>query len=82
MAPSVLLKAAVLLLLLVVGGAIGVSCIPERRAPAPPGPPAPRAVQPEIPMRDLAGRERDPKRGITPGALEVEAEAPPGVSAN
>lgn len=75
MTRSTLLKAVVLLALLVVGGIIGVSCIPERRQPAPPAPQtqAPTAVQPDILMRDLAGRKRNPERGITPGALEAEA---------
>lgn len=71
MAPSVLVTAAVLLVVLILGGVIGVSCIHERPEPAP----RPSAATSEIPMRDLAGRERNPHRGMTPGALEAEAGA-------
>ena len=75
MTPSVLLKVAVLLVLLALGGIIGVSCVPERHEPVP-GPPTPQAVRPEPVPRDLAGHERDARRGITPGALEAEAPTP------
>lgn len=55
-------------------GALG-GCVREK--PAPPASKAPAAGVREKPAaRDLAGKPRDPKRGITPGALEAEGPPP------
>src|SRR5581483_1363661 len=59
-------------------GCFGIlgGCVREK--PAPPASKAPAAGVREKPAaRDLAGNPRDPKRGITPGALEAEGPPPP-----
>jgi hypothetical protein len=55
--------------------AIVASCVREK--PAPPSPVRPAAASREgLGARDLTGKPRDARQGITPGALEAEGPPP------
>lgn len=61
---------------LVVTACGGVACIPEKNPPAATAREPSAKPRATYTMRDLAGRARNRREGITPGALEAEGDPP------